>query len=70
MKYRPVAADMVKCAEEALLRREDSAKPNPKGAPASAQVVPGVSNHGMTRKVFNRVDYAERVEVGKWQWKD
>ena len=47
MKYRPVAADMVKCAEEALLRREDSAKPNPKGAPASAQVVPGVSNHGI-----------------------
>ena len=63
MKYRPVAADMVKCAEEALLRREDSAKPNPKisaeakpslhsrtleqCAPASAQVVPGVSNHGI-----------------------
>ena len=61
---------MVKCAEEALLRREDSAKPNPKGAPAFAQVVPGVSNHGihrMTRKVFNRVDRVERVEVVKTQ---
>jgi hypothetical protein len=56
----------VKCAEEALLRREDSAKPNPKGTPASAQVVLGVSNHGihgMTRKDFNRVDRVERVEV-------
>ena len=54
---------MVKCAEEALLRREDSARPNPKisaeakpslrsrsleqCAPASAQVAPGVSNHGI-----------------------
>ena len=56
MKYRPVAADKAKCAEEALLRREDSAKPNQmvsaeakpslrsrsleQCAPASAQVVP------------------------------
>ena len=43
MKYRLVAADKAKCAEEALLRREDSAKPNTKGALASAQVVPGGS---------------------------
>ena len=36
---------MGECAEEAPLRREDSAKPNPKGAQASANPIFKSSNH-------------------------
>ena len=55
MPYRAVwvccacesAENAGKCAEEALLRRVDSAKPNPKGAQASARLAAMLAPHSL-----------------------